>query len=192
MYPLDRVHIRLRACIHRGVFLMYFEYFQNRLRSRTRVTFVMFLIAWRFEESAPFSYTCRNYDEELCSGSAFACVYPALYICFAFLISEESAPFSYTYANCELKRRLAGCQVGVKSVSSLPRAKRCSRRLIWIVFARGSVHLFNLNNLNRRLGVETERSGVPYRESKPSAHRRRTARTTRQITGANSSEARAI
>ena len=44
----------------------------------------------------------------------------------------------------------------------------------------------------RRLGVETERSGVPYRESKPSAHRHRTARTTRQINGANSLEARAI
>ena len=40
--------------------------------------------------------------------------------------------------------------------------------------------------LNRRLGVETERSGVPYRESKPSAHRHRTARTTRQINGAKS------
>ena len=37
-----------------------------------------------------------------------------------------------------------------------------------------------------RLGVETERSGVPYRESKPSAHRHRTARTTRQINGAKS------
>ena len=39
----------------------------------------------------------------------------------------------------------------------------------------------------RRLGVETERSGVPHRESKPSAHRHRTARiarTTRQINGA--------
>ena len=44
----------------------------------------------------------------------------------------------------------------------------------------------------RRLGVETERSGVPYRESKPSAHRHRTARTTRHINGANPSEARAI
>ena len=32
--------------------------------------------------------------------------------------------------------------------------------------------------------METERSGVPYRESKPSAHRHRTARTTRQINGA--------
>ena len=40
---------------------------------------------------------------------------------------------------------------------------------------------------NRRLGVETERSGVPHRESKPSAHRHRTARIarmTRQINGA--------
>ena len=40
---------------------------------------------------------------------------------------------------------------------------------------------------DRRLGVETERSGVPHRESKPSAHRHRTARiarTTRQINGA--------
>ena len=36
----------------------------------------------------------------------------------------------------------------------------------------------------RRLGVETERSGVPHRESKPSAQRQRTARTTRQINGA--------
>ena len=39
---------------------------------------------------------------------------------------------------------------------------------------------------DRRLGVETERSGVPHRESKPSAHRHRTARiarTTRQING---------
>ena len=36
----------------------------------------------------------------------------------------------------------------------------------------------------RRLRVETERSGVPYRESKPSAHRHRTARTTQQINGA--------
>ena len=40
---------------------------------------------------------------------------------------------------------------------------------------------------HQRLGVETERSGVPHRESKPSAHRHRTARiarTTRQINGA--------
>ena len=40
---------------------------------------------------------------------------------------------------------------------------------------------------DRRLGVETERSGHPHRESKPSAHRHRTARiarTTRQINGA--------
>ena len=29
-------------------------------------------IAWRFEESAQFSYTCHNYDDELLSGSAFA------------------------------------------------------------------------------------------------------------------------
>ena len=39
---------------------------------------------------------------------------------------------------------------------------------------------------DRRLGVETERSGVPYRESKPSAHRHRTACTTRQVNGAKS------
>ena len=33
-------------------------------------------------------------------------------------------------------------------------------------------------------GWKTERSGDPHRESKPSAHRHRTARTTRQINGA--------
>ena len=60
MYLLDRVHIRLRACIQRDVFVMHFEYLQNRIRFRTRVTIVMLLIAWRFEEWAPFSYTCRN------------------------------------------------------------------------------------------------------------------------------------
>ena len=45
----------------------------------------------------------------------------------------------------------------------------------------------NTMDSNRRLGVKTERSGVPHRESKPSAHRHRTARiarTTRQINGA--------
>ena len=40
--------------------------------------------------------------------------------------------------------------------------------------------------------METERSGLPYWESKPSAHRHRTARTTRQINGAKFLEARAI
>ena len=34
---LYQVHIRLRACIQRGVFGMLFEYLQNRLRSRTRM-----------------------------------------------------------------------------------------------------------------------------------------------------------
>ncbi|MEC7212771.1 MAG: hypothetical protein VXW26_00050 [SAR324 cluster bacterium] len=33
-------------------------------------------------------------------------------------------------------------------------------------------------------GCKTERSGGPHRESKPSAQRQRTARTTRQINGA--------
>ena len=35
-------------------------------------------------------------------------------------------------------------------------------------------------------GAKTERSGDPHRESKPSAQRQRTARTTRQINGAKS------
>ena len=46
--------------------------------------------------------------------------------------------------------------------------------VFWFILARNY----------RRLGVETERSGDPHRESKPSAHRHRTARTTRQINGA--------
>ena len=39
---------------------MLFSSLKNRLRSRTRVTIVMFQKVWCFEESAPFSYTCRN------------------------------------------------------------------------------------------------------------------------------------
>ena len=35
MYSLYVPHIRLRACIQRGVFIMLLEYLQNRLRSRT-------------------------------------------------------------------------------------------------------------------------------------------------------------
>ena len=35
MDSLYQVHIRLRACIQRGVFVMLLEYLQNRLRSRT-------------------------------------------------------------------------------------------------------------------------------------------------------------
>ena len=96
---------RLRACIQRGVFVMHFGYLQNRLRSCTRVTIVMFLIACRFEESAPFSYTCRNYDDQLFTGSAFACVYPARCICYASWKFAESATFSYMYAKCERTRR---------------------------------------------------------------------------------------
>ena len=34
---LYQVHICLRACIQRGVFIMLFEYLQNRLHSRTRM-----------------------------------------------------------------------------------------------------------------------------------------------------------
>ena len=37
MYSLYRVHIRLRKCVQRGVFVMHFEYLQNRLRSRPRI-----------------------------------------------------------------------------------------------------------------------------------------------------------
>ena len=37
MDSLYQVHIRLRACIQRGVFVMLLEYLQNRLRSRTRM-----------------------------------------------------------------------------------------------------------------------------------------------------------
>ena len=37
MYSLYRVHIRLRACIQPGVFVMHFEYLQNRLHSRTHM-----------------------------------------------------------------------------------------------------------------------------------------------------------
>ena len=37
MYPLYRVHVRLRACIQRGVFVMFSQYLKNRLRSRTRM-----------------------------------------------------------------------------------------------------------------------------------------------------------
>ena len=37
MYSLYVPHIRLRACIQRGVFIMLLEYLQNRLRSRTRM-----------------------------------------------------------------------------------------------------------------------------------------------------------
>ena len=39
---------------------MMFSSLKNRLRSRTRVTIVMFHDVWCFEESAPFSYTCHN------------------------------------------------------------------------------------------------------------------------------------
>ena len=37
MDSLYQLHIRLRACIQRGVFIMLFEYLQNRLHSRTRM-----------------------------------------------------------------------------------------------------------------------------------------------------------
>ena len=37
MYLLYRVHVRLRACIQRGVFVMLLGYLQNRLRSRTHM-----------------------------------------------------------------------------------------------------------------------------------------------------------
>ena len=37
MYSLYVPHIRLRACIQRGVFVMLLGYLQNRLRSRTRM-----------------------------------------------------------------------------------------------------------------------------------------------------------
>ena len=37
MDSLNQVHIRLRACIQRGVFIMLLEYLQNRLHSRTRM-----------------------------------------------------------------------------------------------------------------------------------------------------------
>ena len=38
-----------------------FSSLKNRLRSRTRVTIVMFHDVLCFEESAPFSYTCGNF-----------------------------------------------------------------------------------------------------------------------------------
>ena len=44
----------------------------------------MFQNAWCFEESAPFSYTCRNFE---------------LLECVEF---EESAPFSYTCRNSQV------------------------------------------------------------------------------------------
>ena len=37
MYSLYVPHIRLRACIQRGVFVPVFGYLQNRLRSRTHM-----------------------------------------------------------------------------------------------------------------------------------------------------------
>ena len=37
MDSLYQVHIRLRACIQRGVFIMLIEYLQNRLHSRTHM-----------------------------------------------------------------------------------------------------------------------------------------------------------
>ena len=37
MDPLYQVHIRLRACIQHGVFVMFFQYLQNRLHSRTHM-----------------------------------------------------------------------------------------------------------------------------------------------------------
>ena len=37
MDSLYQLHIRLRACIQRGVFIMLLEYLQNRLHSRTRM-----------------------------------------------------------------------------------------------------------------------------------------------------------
>ena len=37
MDSLYQVHIRLRSCIQRGVFIMLLEYLQNRLHSRTRM-----------------------------------------------------------------------------------------------------------------------------------------------------------
>ena len=37
MYRLYRVHVRLRVCIQRGVFVMFFGYLLNRFRSRTRM-----------------------------------------------------------------------------------------------------------------------------------------------------------
>ena len=37
MYSLYVPHIRLRTCIQRGVFVMLFQYLQNRLHSRTHM-----------------------------------------------------------------------------------------------------------------------------------------------------------
>ena len=37
MDSLYQLHIRLRACIQRGIFIMLLEYLQNRLHSRTRM-----------------------------------------------------------------------------------------------------------------------------------------------------------
>ena len=37
MDSLHQLHIRLRACIQRGVFIMLLEYSQNRFHSRTRM-----------------------------------------------------------------------------------------------------------------------------------------------------------
>ena len=37
MDSLYQLHIRLRACIQRGVFVMFFKHLKNQLRSRTRM-----------------------------------------------------------------------------------------------------------------------------------------------------------
>ena len=71
----------------------------------------------------------------------------------------------------------------VKPASRLRNAKELASPCASFFFASVVLRV----RLDRRLGVETERSGVPHRESKPSAHRHRTARiarTTRQINGA--------
>ena len=100
-----------------------------------------------FEESAPFSYTCRNYDDQLRSVFVIACVYPARCIHYASWIFAESAPFSYTYAKCEVTRRPWDRQIGVKSASSPPRPKSAPRGSKSTTFAGGIFQLFNLQKI---------------------------------------------
>ena len=119
---------------------------KNLLRSRTRVTTVIFQNAWCFEESAPFSYTCHNYDDQLRSVFMFAWMYPARCIHYASWIFAKSAPFSYTYAKCEVTRRPWDRQIGVKSASSPPRPKSAPRGSRSTIFVQGIFQSFELRN----------------------------------------------
>ena len=77
----------------------------NRFRSRTHVAIIRFQIALNLEESAPFSYTCHNFQVSECVD--FEESVPFSYTCRNSQVSQcvefqESAPFSYTCHNSQV------------------------------------------------------------------------------------------